>query len=112
MAFKRSGVREWLFQRFSNVLILVFAMVYIGSILSMTEVNYENWLAMHQVLWFKIFLTFTLVVTMLNSILAGWQIGTDYVQKVPIPGFGVFLHAFYTIVSIAFLLFGLYIIWF
>lgn len=111
MAFKRNGVHEWMFQRFSNLLIVIYAAVYIGLVLTMSEVNYENWLALHQTSWFKGFSTFTLVVVMLNSVLAGWQIGTDYTQKVPIPGFGVLFHSFYLVGSIAFLLFGLFIIW-
>jgi hypothetical protein len=48
---------------------------------------------------------------MANSLLAGWQIGTDYTQKVPVAGFGVIFHSFYTLVSIAMLVFGLYILW-
>lgn len=101
-----------MFQRFSNVLILIFAVIYIGLFLSLDTVNYENWQAMHSAMWFKLFSTFTLVVVMINSILAGWQIGTDYTQKVPIAGFTPLFHGFYVLASAAFLAFGLYIIWF
>lgn len=111
MTFKRNGVKEWIFQRFSNVLILVFSAVYLGLILTMPELNYGSWVAMHQAMWFKVFASFTLVVVMLNSVLAGWQIGTDYTQKVPVPGFSFVFHSFYLLVSAAFLLFGLYILW-
>lgn len=111
MSFNRNGVREWLFQRFSNVLIFVFAGIYIGSILTLDNIDYATWQAMHNAMWFKIYASFTLVVVMLNSILAGWQIGTDYTQKVPVAGFGIMFHSFYSIVSLLFALFGLYILW-
>lgn len=112
MSLKRNGVREWIFQRFSNLLIIVFAAVYIGLILAMDNINYESWQNMHNALWFKAFSTFTLVVVMLNSILAGWQIGTDYTQKVPVPGFTPLFHGVYLVLSLVFLGFGLYILWF
>ena len=66
---------------------------------------------MHDATWFKVYSTLTLLIVMANSLLAGWQIGTDYTQKVPVAGFGVIFHSFYTLVSIAMLVFGLYILW-
>lgn len=112
MSLKRNGVREWIFQRFSNLLIIIFAAVYIGLFWSLETINYESWQAMHNALWFKLFATFTLIVVMLNSVLAGWQIGTDYTQKVPIAAFTPLFHGFYLLGSLLFLAFGLYILWF
>jgi succinate dehydrogenase hydrophobic anchor subunit len=66
---------------------------------------------MHDATWFKVYSTVTLLIVMANSLLAGWQIGTDYTQKVPVAGFGVIFHSFYTLVSISMLVFGLYILW-
>lgn len=108
---KRNGVTEWIFQRVSNLAIFIFAAVYIGLILNMQTVDYPSWKALHDATWFKLYASFTLVLVMLNSILAGWQIGTDYTQKVPVPGFGPLFHGFYTLVSLAFMAFGLYILW-
>ncbi len=108
---KRNGVYEWIFQRVSNVLIFVFVAFYLGSLLSMDHINYESWLALHSAVWFKVYATVTLVAVMLNAILAGWQIGTDYTHKVALPGFAALFHSFYTIVTIGFLAFGLYILW-
>ncbi|MEM0910339.1 MAG: succinate dehydrogenase, hydrophobic membrane anchor protein, partial [Pseudomonadota bacterium] len=85
---KRNGIREWVFQRVSNVMIFAYGIFYITMVLSMGDVNYADWVAMHSGAVFKIVSSVVLVVTMLNSLLAGWQIGTDYTQKVSIPGFG------------------------
>lgn len=111
MLTKRNGVKEWIFQRISNVLIFVFTAFYIFTLLTMPEVNYESWVDLHSGTWFKVYASITLVVVMLNSILAGWQIGTDYTQKVPVPGFEPLFHVFYTVVTIGFLGFGIYILW-
>lgn len=107
----RNGIREWVFQRISNVVIFAYGIFYILMVMSMGDVNYSQWVAMHSGTMFKVVSTIALVIAMLNSLLAGWQIGTDYTQKVPVPGFGFIFHAFYTVVSIIFLLLGFKILW-
>lgn len=111
MKKKRNGVREWIFQRTSNLLIISYLLVYVTLILNMDDVNYVNWSGLHSALWFKVYSTFTLIVAMANAILAGWQIGTDYTQKVPIPGFAAIFHCFYISFTTVFLVFGLFVLW-
>jgi succinate dehydrogenase hydrophobic anchor subunit len=77
----------------------------------MQTYDYATWTSMHDATWFKVYSTITLVIVMANSLLAGWQIGTDYTQKVPLAGFGVMFHSFYSVVTVALLVFGLYILW-
>lgn len=108
---KRNGFREWIFQRCSTILITVYTVVYLSLILSMQTYDYATWTTMHHAMWFKVYTTITLIIVMINSLLAGWQIGTDYTQKVPIAGFGIIFHSFYTVVTIVMLALGLYIIW-
>jgi succinate dehydrogenase / fumarate reductase membrane anchor subunit len=108
---KRNGVYEWIFQRVSSVLIFAFAAFYIATVIFMEQLNYDNWVALHSALWFKVYATATLVIVMLNAILAGWQIGTDYTQKVPVAGFATLFHGFYIGVTLMFLAAGIYIIW-
>lgn len=111
LAMKRNGIYEWVFQRCSTLLITAYIIVYISSILSMQVYDYASWTQMHNARWFEIYTTITLIIVMINSLLAGWQIGTDYTQKVPIAGFGIIFHTFYTVLTIAMLTFGLYILW-
>jgi len=108
---KRNGTREWIFQRFSTILITLYTLVYISLFLSIKTYDYASWTAMHSPIWFKIYSTITLIIIMANSLLAGWQIGTDYTQKVPLPGFSILFHSFYTAVTLGLLVFGLYILW-
>lgn len=107
----RSGTKEWVFQRVTNFAIIVWLFVYLGLVLSQTELTYETWSAIHGALWFKVYSSVTLALAMVNSILAGWQIGTDYTQKIAFPGFEKGFHAFYFVVSIVYLLVGLNILW-
>jgi len=107
----KNGFYGWIFQRFSTILITLYTITYISLVLSMQTYDYPTWTSMHEATWFKVYSTITLVIVMANSLLAGWQIGTDYTQKVPVAGFGFIFHSFYTLVTIALLAFGLYILW-
>lgn len=111
MAGKRNGVREWIFQRISNVVIIAFAIFYLAMLASNGAYTYDAWVATHSAMWFKVLASVALVFVAGNSILAGWQIGTDYTQKVPVAGFAPIFHGFYIIVSIACLLFGMRLLW-
>ena len=107
----KKGFYEWIFQRISTILIILYTITYISLVVSMQTYDYATWTSMHDATWFKVYSTITLVIVMANSLLAGWQIGTDYTQKVPLASFGVIFHSFYSIVTVALLVFGLYIIW-
>ena len=107
----RNGLLEWIFQRISMVLITLYTITYISLVLSMDTYDYATWTSMHDAIWFKVYSTLTLVIVMTNSLLAGWQIGTDYTQKVPIAGFSVIFHSFYSLITLVLLVFGLYILW-
>ncbi len=77
----RNGKREWIFQRISNLAIGFWGSIFIALLLLMSPDNYAQWQAIFTPLWFKIYTSITLLVICLNSVLAGWQIGTDYVKK-------------------------------
>jgi len=106
-----SGTYQWIYQRFSTILIIAYTVVYLSLIISMEYHDFATWKAIHEQIWFKVYSSITLLVVMINSLLAGWQIGTDYTQKVPIAGFGTVFHIFYVIGSIGILGLGLYILW-
>ena len=97
-----NGLRQWMFQRFSNVVLIIFALV-----LTITLTNapsYESLSELFAQVWFKAYLFFTLLIASLNSILAGWQIAGDYAHKVNLPsnvltGIGVLITLIYFVVA-------------
>lgn len=104
----RSGTREWVFQRVSNLLICAWGAVFIAQLMLLGEASYASWLSLFQPLWFKVFSTCVLSFITLNSVLAGWQIGADYV-KASMPNK---LYMLVCIVgSAAYFTVGLYILW-
>lgn len=76
----RSGTKEWVFQRTSNFMICVWGAVFIAQIFALDGSDFSAWQSIFQPLWFKIFSTIVLSFIAVNSVLAGWQIGTDYVK--------------------------------
>ena len=104
----RSGTREWVFQRVANFLICLWAITFITTVLLQAPTDMESWRALFVPMWFKLFSTLVLLFAGLNSMLAGWQIGTDYI-KVPV------INRPYMwlvkLISIAYVVIGLYILW-
>ena len=106
----RSGPIDNLFQRISNSVVIVYAAFLVLWLVSQSGVSYDSWSALFGAGWFKVFSIIALIFACLNSLLAGWQIGGDYIKKVPFAWFGgVFTLVYVGLTAIAFL-FGLYVL--
>ncbi len=104
----RSGTREWVFQRSSNLMICVWGAVFVIQLLMLEQVGYAEWVAVFEPMWFKIFSTIVLTFIALNSILAGWQIGTDYVK---VAGLNKLYMLVCVVGSLAYFAAGVFILW-
>lgn len=100
------GVTQWLFQRTSNVLFVVFGICLLVALARGADIaSLDAWLAGG---FSRIFLVTVWVFACFNSVLAGWQIAGDYAPKV---GLGVTLvSSVIALVSLAFLVLALGII--
>lgn len=99
------GVTHWIFQRVSNVAIVVFGFWLVYFLASPGEIDYKTLKTLFHEPTSMIYLVATLVLAGLNSILAGWQIAGDYAEK-----FGInetLMIAFGTVVSIGYIAAGL-----
>lgn len=104
----RSGTREWLFQRSANLAICLWAVIFISRFLASDTSSYAGWQSFFSPLWFKIYTSITLLLICLNSVLAGWQIGADYVK----PNLAnKALASVYWLGSSIYLIAGMYILW-
>ena len=101
-----SGVQQWIFQRFANVVIIVFALV-LATLVTIGP-TYESVTGLFAQTWFKIYLIFTLVFATLNSVLAGWQIAGDYAHKADLPNW--VLTGFVVVVSLVYFILALMLI--
>lgn len=104
----RSGTREWVYQRASNLSICLWAVVFVACVAAMESASFADWQAVFEPLWFKLYSSVTLALISVNSVLAGWQIGTDYVK---IPALNKVYMLVVKVGSAAYLCAGLYILW-
>ncbi|WP_235075928.1 succinate dehydrogenase, hydrophobic membrane anchor protein [Marinomonas profundimaris] len=104
----RSGTREWVFQRITNLAICLWGVVIIGLVLNVDTATFADWQNLFAPMWFKIYSSVTLLMVCLNSVLAGWQIGTDYIKP---KGINTLYMAVVKLGSVAYAAFGLYILW-
>jgi succinate dehydrogenase / fumarate reductase membrane anchor subunit len=76
------GLRDWLAQRLTSVVMAVFTIVLIAQILMPGEIGYDKWAGMFSQQWMKA-LTFTVVVSLLLHVWVGVRdIWMDYVHSV------------------------------
>ena len=74
------GVKQWIFQRISNALLILFGLWLLWSTIS-GGINYEFLQAALAGGYTQVFLFVVLVFGGVNGILAAWQIAGDYSEK-------------------------------
>ncbi len=76
------GLRDWLAQRMTSIVMALFTLALIVQILMPGETGYDKWAAMFSRQWMKV-LTFTVVVSLLIHAWVGMRdIWMDYVKSV------------------------------
>lgn len=102
------GIKQWIFQRISNIAIVSFGLWMFWLIVSPGEIDAVTIYEILNSTSNKIFFSIILVLASLNSILACWQIAGDYANK-----FGVNQNLIVIIVgliSLSYLIFGTYLL--
>lgn len=85
------GLRDWLVQRVTAVLMTLFTLLLIAQLLMPGELGYDRWAAIFSTLWMKA-LTFALIVALAWHAWVGVRdIWMDYVKPV---GLRLVLHVF------------------
>ncbi|MBQ4876215.1 succinate dehydrogenase, hydrophobic membrane anchor protein [Pseudoalteromonas luteoviolacea] len=77
----RSGTKQWVLQRFSNALIVLYTLILIGLLVNQPVTDHQSLLAFIEPIWFKVATTLCVIIFALNGMLAGWQIAGDYVKS-------------------------------
>ena len=76
------GLRDWLAQRVTSVVMALFTVAVIVQILLPGEMGYDKWSGMFSRQWMKV-LTFTVIVSLLIHVWVGMRdIWMDYVKPV------------------------------
>lgn len=108
MGLMNSGVKQWIFQRLSNALIISFGICLLCVLLSENGLSYTSINALFDGGLFTLYLTVVLVLSCINGILAGWQIDGDYTEKFGLPKNLITIVA--VVVSLVMMVYGLTIL--
>ncbi|MGN1056667.1 MAG: succinate dehydrogenase, hydrophobic membrane anchor protein [Comamonas sp.] len=103
------GVRDWLVQRVTAVLMVVFTVVVLAQVLfSQGEIGYELWAGIFAAQWMK-FLTFGLILALIWHVWVGVRnVWMDYVKSA---GLRLALHVFALIWLVGCAGWGFQVLW-
>lgn len=78
------GLRDWLAQRVTAILMALFTVVVVAQVLMPGEMGYDKWAGIFASQWMKV-LTFVVIVSLLMHVWVGMRdIWMDYIQPVGI----------------------------
>ncbi len=77
----RSGLSDWLIQRFSAVILAAYALCILGSLVMNPDMNYEQWRALFSGTGMRLFSLIALASLCAHAWIGMWTIGTDYLTE-------------------------------
>ncbi len=77
-SFGRSGLSDWLVQRVSGVILLVFAIAVVAKLAFGGELTYEDWKAFFDGICMQVLTTAALLSLVAHGWIGMWAISTDY----------------------------------
>ncbi|MFT7490621.1 MAG: succinate dehydrogenase / fumarate reductase membrane anchor subunit [Pseudohongiellaceae bacterium] len=105
MGLMNNGIRQWLFQRLSNALIISFGIGLLYMLVATDGLSYSSLSGLLSGGLVSSYLAVVLVFSCINGVLAGWQIDGDYTAKFGLPKNMITIIAI--VVSCVFLVYGL-----
>lgn len=104
----QSGLRDWLVQRTTAVILAVYALFLLIYMISNQPINYFTWHALFNQVTMKVFSTLALISLLLHSWVGVWTIFTDYVKPAQLR---LALLVLMIIALFAYFFWGLAILW-
>lgn len=113
--FGRSGLSDWVAQRFSAVVLAAYTVFIVGFLVANPGLTYEEWSGLFQQLWVRIFTLLVLISIAAHGWIGLWGVLTDYITTRMIGSSALFLRtvalSVYAIVTFAYLVWGVQILW-
>lgn len=100
--FSRSGLSDWLIQRFSAVVLALYTVFVVGFLLANPGLGFAEWKELFECTGFRIFSLLALISTVAHAWIGMWTISTDYLKPAG---------ARFTFQVICFLAVFIYLVW-
>ena len=113
--FGRSGLSDWLIQRVSAVILLLYIVCHSAIILSTPEMSYAQWRDLFAGTTMRIFSLLTLLALCAHAWIGMWTISTDYLTTRHAGKYGTIIRLFFqfgcALLTLIYLLWGIEIFW-
>ena len=111
----RSGTFDFLYQRFSAIVLLVYLVLVAGFIVCNPGMSFETWQAFFEPTWMRVFSSLTLFSIALNAWTGLWSVTTDYLTARVLGSKATAVRltaqAGYSLILFYYLVWGLQIVW-
>ena len=107
-SYSGSGLRDWLVQRVTAVVLAVYIIFLLGYFLCTQDIDYSRWEALFSLNSMKVATLLALLALMLHAWIGVWTIFTDYIKCVVIR---IVLELIVIVALVAYFVWGLILLW-
>lgn len=108
MSLTGNGLRDWLVQRFSSLIIAVYFLVLLGFFILHPQLDYATFQHFFSTAWMQIFTLITLLSIFLHAWVGIWTVITDYINPVAIR---LIIQALVILTLLIYFFWGVEILW-
>ena len=77
-SFGRSGLSDWLLQRFTAVILLAYLTFIVGYLVCTPVLTFDAWKALFDTTWMAAFTSLTILAVVAHAWIGLWAVSTDY----------------------------------
>jgi succinate dehydrogenase / fumarate reductase membrane anchor subunit len=114
-SLSRSGLSDWIIQRFSALILAAYTLCIVGSIVMTPEMDYAQWRSLFDSTGMRLFSLITLAALCAHAWVGMWTVGTDYLTERHLGSGATLLRLVYqagcVILIAVYLLWGIEIFW-
>lgn len=111
----RSGLGDWLIQRFSAVILTAYTLCILGSFITHPDMDYLQWRAIFDSSVMRIFSLITVFALCAHAWIGMWTISTDYLTSLQLGSratvYRILFQAVCALITVVYLLWGVQILW-
>jgi len=113
--FGRSGLSDWVLQRFTALLLAAYTLFIVGFLLANPDLTYEQWSELYSCVAMRIFSFIVLLMIVIHGWIGLWVVLTDYVTTrlmgSPATAIRIIVLTIYAVLNMVFLVWGAEILW-
>lgn len=111
----RSGLFDWLVQRFSAVILSAYMLCILGNMLLTPEMDYPHWKALFDSNPMRMFSMITLLALCAHAWIGMWTVSTDYLTELQFGARATVIRLLFqagcALLTLVYLLWGIQIFW-